>query len=127
MVNGKDYKGSHPLSFAFIKLFFMSMEVILPLLIFLIVVIVILGQIVTLIEKWTLFNGLYWTFVTALTIGYGDIRPLKKVSKTLSILIGFIGIMLTGIVVAVTINTTQVVLEKYANKSVIEHIKQEFN
>jgi len=115
------------LSFAFIKLFFMSIEVVSPLLMFLIIVIVILGQIVTLIEKWTIFNGLYWTFITALTIGYGDIQPLKKTSKTLSVLIGFIGIMFTGIVVAVTINTTQVVLDKYANKSMIEHIKQEFN
>lgn len=66
-------------------------------------VVVILGQIVGRIESWSRFNALYWSFMTALTVGYGDLCPLKKKSKVYAILIAFIGFMLTGIFVAVTV------------------------
>jgi voltage-gated potassium channel len=88
----------------FIRLFFWSIYLIAPLLVFLSFVIIVLGQIVCYIEKWNKFDGLYWSFITATTVGYGDIHPLKKVSKVLSVFIALVGIMLTGIMLAVTLN-----------------------
>ncbi|MBL1321801.1 MAG: two pore domain potassium channel family protein [Methylophaga sp.] len=110
----------------FIELFFWSIYLIAPLLVFLSFVVVVLGQIVCHLEKWNKFDGFYWTFITATTVGYGDIRPLKKVSKVLSVFIALIGIMLTGIMIAVTLNTTSVAFEKHVDKSVIEQVKERF-
>lgn len=107
----------------FIQLFFWSIYLVSPLLFFLILVIIIVGQIVRIREQWNIFDGVYWSFITATTVGYGDIRPLKKVSKALSIFIALVGMMFTGIIIAVTLNTTSIVLEKHIDESVIEKMK----
>lgn len=114
------------LTLTFIRLFFWSIYLIAPLLVFLSFVIILLGQIVCHIEKWNKFDGLYWSFITATTVGYGDIRPLKKVSKTLSVLIAFVGLMLTGIMIAVSLNTATIAFEKHIDISAIEEVKERF-
>lgn len=111
----------------FIRIFFWSLYLIAPLLIFLALTIVLLGQIVCRIEKWKKFDGLYWSFITATTVGYGDIRPLKKVSKTLSVFIALVGVMFTGIIISVTLNTVRITFDKYVDKSAIERVKEKLN
>lgn len=91
------------LSIAFIAYFMQGLFLIAPLLILLLAVILGLGQISGKIEKWSKFDSIYWSLITAMTIGYGDIKPLKKSTKSLSLVIGFIGLILTGITVAVAI------------------------
>jgi len=86
--------------------FFYGISLTLPLLAFLLLLITGLGQWVGHIERWDKFTALYWSFITALTIGYGDIRPMAKSSRLLSLLIGILGIMFTGIIVALTIAAT---------------------
>ncbi|RLA41513.1 MAG: two pore domain potassium channel family protein [Gammaproteobacteria bacterium] len=96
------------MAFTFLVLhqFFYIISLTMPLLTFLLLLIAGLGQWVGHIEKWDKFTALYWSFITALTIGYGDIRPYKKSSRTLSLIIGMLGIMFTGIIVAITIAAT---------------------
>ncbi|MEZ0122746.1 MAG: potassium channel family protein [Candidatus Reddybacter sp.] len=96
------------MEFTFIVLqqFFYGIYLTMPLLIFLLALITGLGQWVGRIEKWDKFATLYWSFITALTIGYGDIRPVEKGSRILSLVIGMLGIMFTGIIVAITIAAT---------------------
>ena len=108
----------------FLRLFFWAMVLALPLLMFLITVIVVLGQIVCRIEKWSRFDALYWSFITATTVGYGDIRPLKKVSKALSVLIALVGMMFTAIIVAATLATSTMALEKNINADIVEKMEQ---
>jgi hypothetical protein len=55
------------------------------------------------IEGWSLTDALYFTCVTGLTIGYGDLTPHVFSSRILAILIGFSGIVLTGLVAAVSV------------------------
>jgi hypothetical protein len=55
------------------------------------------------IEGWSLTDALYFTFVTGLTIGYGDITPHFFSSRVLAVVIGFSGIVLTGLVAAVSV------------------------
>lgn len=101
------------LTITFVKLFFLGARLIMPLLLFLCFFIVVLGQIVGLIEGWKRFDSFYWSFITALTVGYGDIKPLKRKSKTLSILIALLGIMFNGIVVALTVAVSAKAFEKH--------------
>ncbi|MCD4718592.1 MAG: potassium channel family protein [Desulfobacula sp.] len=105
-------------TFEFIRLFLVAIYVVMPLLIFLSFWIVILGQVVGFIEGWNKFDSLYWSFITALTVGYGDLHPLKKSSKTLSVIVGLTGIMFTGIVVAVTVHTATLAFEKYVDLNI---------
>ena len=47
-------------------------------------------------------DALYFTFITALTVGYGDIVPTTGVARAISVLIGFVGVIYVGLVVAVS-------------------------
>lgn len=111
----------------FIQLFFWVIHLISPLLLFLCLIIVMLGQLVGRIERWRHFDALYWSFITATTVGYGDFYPLKKISRILSVLIAFVGVMFTGIIIAVTLNAATIAFEKHVDKRVIEKIKGEFD
>jgi len=42
-------------------------------------------------------NAIYFTFVTSLTIGYGDIVPRQALGRALAVGIGFCGLFLTGL------------------------------
>jgi hypothetical protein len=61
------------------------------------------GLLIGHIERWRVEDALYFTFVTGLTIGYGDLTPRHIVSRFLAVMIGFAGIVLTGLVAAVSV------------------------
>ncbi len=69
-----------------------------------------LGCVVALIEQWSLFDGIYFAFVSALTIGYGDLAPQGVVARTLAIGIGFVGIHLGGLVAALGVHALHATL-----------------
>jgi len=108
---------------SFIQHFFVSLQLVSPLLLSLSIFVILLGQIVGKIEKWDKFNGLYWSLITATTVGYGDVRPTKRRSKILSIVIALVGLVLTGIIIAVALNSVSTTLEQHANQHVIEKLK----
>ena len=68
-------------------------------------IVVLLGLAVGRLENWPWFDAVYWGFITATTVGYGDIRPLRRLSRVLAILIAFTGVTFTGIFVALAINS----------------------
>lgn len=61
------------------------------------------GLIIGRIENWRIDEALYFTFVTGLTIGYGDYAPQHFLSRLLAVAIGFAGIVVTGLVAAVAV------------------------
>jgi hypothetical protein len=61
------------------------------------------GLLIGHIEGWRIIDALYFTFVTGLTIGYGDLTPRHVVSRLLAVVIGLAGIVLTGLVAAVSV------------------------
>jgi voltage-gated potassium channel len=72
--------------------------------------IAVLGQIVGKKEGWLPFESFYWSFITATTVGYGDIRPTRRSPRVLSTLIGFAGLLFSGILVAVAVHSETVAL-----------------
>jgi hypothetical protein len=66
-----------------------------------------LGVLIALLEGWSLGDGVYFTFVTGLTIGYGDLVPHRPVSRLLAILIGLFGTILTGLIAAIAVRALQ--------------------
>ena len=109
----------------FIAFFLQAIYLLFPLLLFFILVIVLLGQIVGRIEGWSKFDSFYWSFITAITVGYGDIRPLKKSSKAISIAVALVGIMFTGVIVALTVTTATEAFKKHFDiKSAQDYIEK---
>jgi len=66
------------------------------------------GVIVGRIEGWRLDEALYFTFVTGLTIGYGDVTPKHLAGRLLALTIGFAGIVLTGLIAAISVQALRI-------------------
>ena len=78
----------------------------------LIALVVVGAAAVTLVEKIPFADALYFAFVTGLTIGYGDIVMHTPGGRLIALLIGLIGILFTGLIVAVLVHAVRESIEK---------------
>lgn len=109
----------------FAKIFFIGLLYAAPVLIALVVVIAVLGYLVGKNEGWSRSDALYYAFITATTVGYGDFHPKRKVSKMLAVAIALVGIMFTGLVVGVGLHASLYAFQMTHEAShVLERIKQ---
>lgn len=90
-------------SVSFFRYVFRIIKFIWPIFSSLLMLIMILGILIGLREGWTIGNSLYFAFITAFTIGYGDITPHYPLTKILAVVIGLVGFLFTGILVAITV------------------------
>jgi hypothetical protein len=67
------------------------------------------GAIVGLLEGWGIWQGIYFAYVTGLTIGYGDLAPRQPLTQLLAVVLGFCGVLLTGLVAALAVKAFQAV------------------
>jgi CBS domain containing-hemolysin-like protein len=81
----------------------LQLRVVWPIISGLIAVMVILGVIIGFIEDWRLQDSLYFSFVTGLTIGFGDLVPKTLLTRALAMVIGATGILLTATLAAVAV------------------------
>jgi hypothetical protein len=91
----------------FLRALLKETGVVWPILSSLVVVQLVLGIVVGVLEGWRMSEGAYFTFVTGLTIGYGDLVPKHLSTRLIAVVIGFIGILVTGLVVAVGVRALQ--------------------
>ena len=93
------------------RLFFLELwnglKVVWPIVSGLLAIMVALGMVIAWREGWHLGDGLYFAFVSGLTIGYGDLVPKHPMSRMLAIAIGGTGILLTGLVAAVAVRALE--------------------
>jgi Ion channel len=61
----------------------------------------VLGLLIGFLEGWPLGDAIYFTFITGLTVGYGDIVPRQALARVLAILIGISGLSLTGVIAGI--------------------------
>ncbi len=79
--------------------------------------IVINGWVISYVEKLPFEDALYFAFITGLTIGYGDIVVKTPVGRILAVLIGFIGVLFSGLVVAAALRAIGETLKESHNRS----------
>ena len=66
---------------------------------------------ITYVEDIPFSDALYFSFITGLTIGYGDISPATNIGRILAVLTGLVGILITGLVVAVAVHALRQTLD----------------
>ncbi len=98
------------LTITFLKGFGIGIWLTSPLLLTLAALIVLLAQFVRKSEGWSRSDALYWSLITATTVGYGDLCPAKTTTRIISVLIAFLGLTLTGILIAVAVHAATLAL-----------------
>ena len=78
----------------------------------LLVVLVVCAFIIAELENLPLADALYFTFITALTVGYGDIAPTTGIGRIASILVGADGLIIFGLIVAVSNRALHLTVEQ---------------
>jgi len=111
-------------SLAFLGYFFHGLYLVGPLILFLLLIILMLGQFVGRIENWSRFDAVYWTLITAMTVGYGDFRPQQRLTKSLSLVIAFTGLILTGITVAIALDAATRSFKEYRQHDAVKQYEQ---
>lgn len=91
----------------FYKALWSSLGVVWPIFSVLLGLMAVLGVVTAMLEGWRWFDGVYFAFITGLTVGYGDLVPKQDISRILAVLAGFLGVMLTGLFAAITVRALQ--------------------
>ncbi len=91
-------------TYNFLRVFLSDLLYAGPILVFLVLLISFIGYSIGRIEGWSKSDALYHAFINATTVGYGDFRPVKKSSKMLAVVLAFVGLILTGMIVAIALH-----------------------
>jgi len=92
-------------TYDFVRFFAIGLLRAFPLLVFLALWIAGIGLVIGRREGWSRSDALYFSFVTATTLGYGDFRPTRRSTKFLAVTTALIGIIFTGIIVAIALHS----------------------
>ena len=74
-----------------------------------------LGMLIGFVEGWPFGDTVYFTFITGITIGYGDVVPRQMLTRVLAIGIGFSGLFLTGLIAAIAVHAMRSALSDGGN------------
>ena len=55
-------------------------------------------------RTFTYLDGLYWSFITAGSIGYGDITPRTTVGRIIASVLGMSGVITVGVIAGLILN-----------------------
>jgi Ion channel len=80
-----------------------GLRVVWPILSVLLGLIVALGLVVGFREGWSVQQSIYFSFISGLTIGYGDLAPKTLLTRALAVLIGICGVLLTALLAAIAV------------------------
>lgn len=90
-----------------------GLKVVWPIIVFLLFMMAALGCTVALFEHWKLTEGVYFAYVSGLTIGYGDFSPKTIIGRILAVGLGFLGILFTAMVAAIGVEALNATRRKY--------------
>jgi voltage-gated potassium channel len=68
------------------------------------VIIVVAGVAIARFDRRPVEEAVYLAFVTAFTVGFGDIAPRSRGARVVTVVLAFLGLILVGILVAVAVH-----------------------
>jgi len=71
---------------------------------------VALGLLIGFVEGWSVGDAIYFTFISGLTIGYGDRVPRQALARALAIGMGISALFLTGLIAAIAVDAMHAAL-----------------
>jgi voltage-gated potassium channel len=74
-----------------------------------------LGLLIGFVEGWSVGDAIYFTFVTGLSIGYGDIVPREALGRALAVGIAICGLFLTGLTAGIAVYAMRTALAEREN------------
>ena len=95
------------MSWRYFRAFTTGLVIVWPVLSALLLLEIALGAVVGLIEGWGAWSGIYFAFITGLTIGYGDLVPRHVLTQVLAVTIGFLGITVTALLAGLAVKAFQ--------------------
>ncbi len=78
------------------------------------VLIFISGFLISRLDSVPLEHAIYFAFITAFTVGFGDMAPKSRGARIVTIILAFFGLMLIGIAVAIAAQAIHIALEASA-------------
>ena len=73
-------------------------------------VIGVAGVLISRFDRIPLEDAIYFAFITAFTVGFGDVAPRSRGARVVTVFLALIGIILVGVVVAVAVHALDIVL-----------------
>ena len=104
----------------FLRILYLGITLTSPVLLVLLSTIIVMGWISGRLEGWPRSEAIYWAFITATTVGYGDLHPRHRLSRILAILISLVGLVLTGILVSIALHAMSIAFEAHVD---VESVK----
>ncbi len=101
------------------KAFFILLRAFFPIWGGLAILISLIGVWMANLESLSIGDGLYFAWVTATTVGYGDISPTSALSQFVAILDAIVGIVLTGIIVSIALNAAKISIQKNGSLDIL--------
>lgn len=74
------------------------------------VIIFICGIMIARFDNLSRQDGVYFAFLTAFTVGLGDVIPKSAATRFITIILAFIGLILIGILVGVAVHALEISL-----------------
>ena len=110
--------------FVFLKYYGIGLYFLSPILLAMVLAILVLGFVIGRKEKWSRSDTIYYAFITATTVGYGDFHPVHARSKYLAVMIALLGLLMTGLLVAIGL---EAVMQAFHHTYDIAGVREKFN
>lgn len=73
-------------------------------------IIFLAGVLIALFDRVPLEDAIYFAFITAFTVGFGDVTPKTRGARVVSVILAFLGLILVGVFVAIAAHALTAVL-----------------
>ena len=76
----------------------------------LLAVIGVAGALIARFDRIPLEDAIYFAFITAFTVGFGDVAPRSRGARVVTVILAFLGVLLVGVAVSVAVHALNIVL-----------------